>query len=209
MEKLDLRKSMKRLYSPSSKNVELVEVPELSFVMIDGIIEDNSGPGGSPAFKEALQALYGISYTLKFASKQHKENPIDYKVMALEALWWVAGEDFDITRPEGWRWTAMMVQPDHITPAMFTEAKSQLSRKRGTPSVEKLRFERFEEGLCMQIMHIGPYSTEPATVARMKQFAIDNGFNRSGRHHEIYLGDPLRSEPEKLKTILRQPVERV
>lgn len=207
MEKLDLRKKFKELYGPTAKKVEEVNVPPFKFAMIDGEIEPGSSPGISPAYQEAIQALYGISFTLKFMSKQRKEDPVDYSVMALEGLWWVEDGEFDITRPEGWRWTAMIMQPDHITNAMYGEALAQLGRKKPGPALEKLRFETFHEGLSLQIMHIGPYSQEPATIEKIHSFARENGYIRQGRHHEIYLGDPRRGDPVKLKTILRQPVE--
>lgn len=209
MQKIDLRKDLKHLYAPSAKKVDLVDVPDLQFVMIDGAIETGSEPGLSPAFAEALQALYGVSYTLKFACKQRADNPIDYTVMGLEALWWVEDGRFDITVKDNWFWRAMILQPDFITRATFDDAIAQVRKKRGdTPSLGKLRLERWTEGLSMQIMHIGPYSAEPATVARMDDFAAANGYRKRGRHHEIYIGDPMRAEPEKLKTVLRHPVER-
>jgi hypothetical protein len=206
MEKLDLRKKYRQLYQPSAKKVEVVDVPPFRFTMIDGEIEPGSSPSTSPAFQDALQTLYGISFTLKFMSKLNKENPIDYAVMALEGLWWVEGGEFDILHPEGWRWTAMMVQPDHITPAMYQEAHTQLLKKKPSPAVERLRFETFHEGLSLQIMHVGPYAQETATIARMDAFARENGYTVHGKHHEIYLGDPRRADPAKLKTVLRHPV---
>jgi hypothetical protein len=210
VEKLDLRKQLKHLYQPSAKKVELVEVPPFRFAMVDGEIEPGVLPGQSAAFQEAVQALYGISYTLKFMSKQRAGNPIDYKVMALEGLWWVDQGDFDITQVprEGWRWTAMILQPDHITEAMFQEGLAQLRKKKPSPGLDKLRLETFTEGLSMQTMHIGPYATEHATIQKMHAFARENGYTLRGVHHEIYLGDPRTAAPEKLKTILRQPVAR-
>ena len=207
--KLDLRKELKYLYNPSPKKVEIIDVPFFQFAMVDGGIEAGSSPGLSESFQEAIQALYGISYTLKFMSKQRPENPIDYSVMALEALWWVESGDFDITRPDDWRWTAMMLQPNHITRAMYEEALAQLRKKKPGSSLDQLRLEAFHEGLSMQIMHIGPYAKEPATIAKMHEFARENGYVLHGRHHEIYLGDPRRADPAKLKTVLRQPVQRV
>jgi hypothetical protein len=206
VDKLDLRKELKSLYSPSAKGVSLVDVPAFQFVAIEGEIEPGSTPGTSTAFKEAVETLYGISYTLKFMSKQRKGSPLDYSVMALEALWWVEGREFDISRPEGWHWKAMILQPHHITHPMFLEAVDKQKKKKPCPTLELLRFESFHEGLCMQIMHIGPYSEEPATLSRMEAFARENGYSYSGYHHEIYLGDPRRTDPAKLKTILRQPV---
>lgn len=207
MPKIDLRKELKHLYAPSARQVALVDVPEFQFAQIDGAIEPGQAPGTSPAFEQAMSALYGITYTLKFMSKQRADNPIDYAVMALEGLWWVEEGEFDITQPGNWRWTMMILQPDHITPAMYAEGLAQLRKKRGdSPALDKLRLARFHEGLALQIMHIGPYAHEPATIARMDAFAQENGYRMIGKHHEIYLGDPRNAAPEKLKTILRHPV---
>jgi hypothetical protein len=207
MEKLDLRKQFKHLYQPSATKVEVVDVPRFQFAMVDGQIEPGRGPEDSPAFQEALEALYGISYTLKFASKLRKQDPLDYSVMALEGLWWVEGGEFDITRPEGWRWTLMIMQPGHITVDMYEDALRQLRQKKGErPGFSRLRLESFQEGLCMQTMHVGPYAEEPATIARMHAFAQENGYRLRGKHHEIYLGDPRRASPERMKTVLRQPI---
>ena len=208
MEKLDLRKTYKHLYQPSAKKVEVVDVPPLKFAMIDGAIEPGQAPGTSSAFQAAMGALYGISYTLKFASKLAKENPVDYTVMALEALWWVDDGRFDIADPSNWHWRALMLQPDHITPAMFAAGLDQLRKKRPNPAIDGLRLETFHEGLCVQTMHVGPYAEEPATVAKMETFARENGYAMAGRHHEIYLGDPRQAAPEKLKTVLRHGVSR-
>ena len=206
---LDLRKKWKHLYSPSAKKVEVVDVPCFQFAMLDGEIEPGHGPGSSPDFGDALEGLYGISYTLKFMSKLRKEDPIDYPVMALEGLWWVEGVEFDITQPGGWKYTVMIMQPDHIHPDMFQEALGQLRKKRGDkPAFSRLRLESFQEGLCIQVMHIGPYSEEMTTIARMDAFAQENGYLLHGKHHEIYMGDPRRAAPEKLKTILRHPAIR-
>ena len=208
MNKIDLRKELKYLYQPSAKKVEVVEAPPLKFAMLDGAIEPGLTPGSSPGFQQAMEALYGISYTLKFASKLRKENPIDYTVMALEALWWVEDGEFDIKRPDNWHWTAMMLQPDHITGEMFQQALAQVRKKKDSPALDKLRFQTFHEGLAMQVMHIGPYADEPATLARMDAFARENGYAYRGKHHEIYLGDPRRGDPAKLKTVLRHPIQK-
>lgn len=206
--KLDLRKRYRELYNPPAKQAVLVEVPPLQYAMIDGAIEPGQSPGTSPAFHEAIAALYGIAYTLKFMSKQRPQNPIDYTVMGLEALWCAQGEEFDVAHPDTWRWTAMILQPDHIDAAMFAAGLAQLRRKRPSPALDRLRLETLHEGLCVQIMHIGPYADEPATVARMHAFARENGYRLHGMHHEIYLGDPRRTDPAKLRTVLRHPVEK-
>jgi hypothetical protein len=163
-------------------------------------------PGTSPAFQAAVEALYGLSYTLKFNSKLNQENPLDYTVMPLEGLWWVEDGEFDITRPGTWRWTAMILQPDHITSQTFQQGLAQLRKKKDSPALDLLRLETFQEGLSVQIMHVGPYAQEPATIEKMRAFASENGYRLRGKHHEIYLGDPHRSDPAKLKTVLRQPV---
>jgi hypothetical protein len=208
MAKIDLRKKYKHLYKPTARKVVVVDVPPLRFAMIDGQIEPGHSPGDSPSFQQAMEALYGISYTLKFASKQRQENPIDYTVMALEGLWWVEDGEFDITRPENWRWTAMIMQPDHITEEMYEEALTQLREKKPNLALDKMRFQTFHEGLSMQIMHIGPYSEEPASLAKMDAFARENGYALRGKHHEIYIGDPRRAKPENLKTVLRHPIRK-
>src|SRR3989338_1407452 len=174
--------------------------------MIDGQIEPGAMPGSSPGFQAAIGALYGMAFTLKFMSKLRPKNPIDYPVMALEALWGTATGKFDLPRPGRWKWTAMMLLPGHITSAMFEQARRQLREKRPGPALRKVRLVSFREGLCVQMMHIGPYASEPETIARMKDFAREHGYVPCGRHHEIYLGNPLRARPERLKTILRHPV---
>ena len=206
MIELDLRKQWKHLYAPSAKKVELVDVPEFKFVMIDGRIEPGEAPGTSPGFGEAMIALYGAAYTLKFMSKLRKTDPIDYPVMALEGLWWVEDGVFDITVKDNWVYTLMIMQPDHITPELFAEALVQAAKKRPSPALARLRLETFREGLCVQTMHLGPYDTEPATIEKMKLWAAENGYRLTGKHHEIYMGDPRRTQPEKLKTVLRHPV---
>jgi hypothetical protein len=207
---LDLKTELKYLYNPSAKQVELVDVPANPFLLIDGRIEPGLGPGSSPEFQEAMQALYGTAYTLKFMAKKRKLDPVDYPVMALEGLWWVEDGQFHITRKDNWVYTLMILQPGVITPEMFAEALVQQRKKKGhLPVFEKLRLEIFQEGLCVQMLHLGPYITEPATVEKMEHFAIQNGYQLCGKHHEIYLGNPLRAEPDRLKTILRHPVRKV
>jgi hypothetical protein len=211
MKKLDLKKELKHLYAPSAKEVQVVEVPELSFVMIDLKIEAEETPAESLAFQQAMGAMYGLSYTLKFMSKRRQEEPIDYTVMALEGLWWTESGEFDWTRREAWLCTLMMMQPEHITAEMYDQALQQVRDKQtkkgeDIAALERVRFERFCEGLSIQIMHLGPYADEPRTVERMKAFCQENGYVRRGKHHEIYLGDPRRASPEKLRTVLRQPV---
>ena len=214
MKTLDLKKQFKHLYRPSAKKAEIVQVPSLQFAMIDGAIEKGSEPGKSPTFAEATQALYSTCYTLKFMLKKRKTNAVDYPVMPLEGLWWVEDGMFDITVKDNWFYTLMIMQPDVITQDIFAEGLEQVRKKKGDSKIlSKLRLAHFEEGLCVQTMHIGPYATEPATVERMRAFAKENGYRDrvglGGKHHEIYLGDPRKADPAKLKTVLRHPIEKI
>lgn len=221
--KLDLKKQLKHLYQPSPRQVALVDVPEMQFVLIDGQMEPDTMPGDSPQFAAAVGALYGISYTLKFMSKKRSVDPIDYTVMALEGLWTTPAGGADYATSDQWQWTLMMMQPEHITPEMFAEGLEHLRAKRAKEAkaanaaesaqaelgmLERLRFEEFKEGECIQIMHIGPYSDEPVTLAKMDEFARENGYVFIGPHHEIYLGDPRTAKPENLRTVLRHQVGR-
>ena len=208
-EKLDLKKELKHLYAPSATKIDLVDVPTFRYAMVDSELPPGQAPTTSPDFQDAMQALYSISFTLKSMSKMRKSDPIDYTVMTLEGLWSTEGDAFDFDDSRPWRFTLMIMQPGHITPGMYEEALRQLKEKKDNPALAKLRFETFREGLCVQTMQIGPYDQEPATMARMRSFAEENGLQLHGRHHEIYLGDPRRCKPERLRTILRHPVRRV
>jgi hypothetical protein len=209
MQTLDLKKQLKHLYNPSARQPEVVDVPAFNFLMIDGAIEKGFEPGNSPLFQENTEALYGIAYTLKFMLKKRPVDPVDYPVMVLEGLWWVEDGQFDIQIKDNWFYTLMILIPAVVTPELFQEGLMQLRKKRGDqPAFSRLRLEPFEEGLCVQMMHIGPYATEPDTIEKMKVFSSENNLVWQNNHHEIYLGDPRRSDPSKLKTILRHPVTR-
>lgn len=214
MKILELKKQFKHLYQPSAKKVEAVEVPNLQFAMIDGAIEKGQAPGTSPGFADATQALYSLCYTLKFMLKKRKTNAIDYPVMPLEGLWWVEDGFFDITVKDNWFYTLMIMQPDVVTKETFEEAREAVRKKKGESDLlNKLRLAHFEEGLSVQVMHIGPYATEPATMDRMKEFMQEHGLEDKvgpigGKHHEIYISDPRKSAAEKMKTVLRHPVRK-
>ena len=214
MKILDLKKDLHAYYKPSAKKVAVIQVPRFNFLMVDGAIEPGMAPGTSPQFEENMGALYGLAYTLKFMFKKREINPIDYPVMASEGLWDVSDGKFDFNVKDNWVYTLMMLVPDFITKAIFEEGMALMRAKKGAlPEFERLRLESFEEGLCVQTMHIGPYATEPETLARMQAFMDENGYQdlvgQGGKHHEIYLGDPNRAAPEKLKTVLRHPVKLV
>ena len=203
-EKLDLKKELKQLYKPSAKKPSIVDIPEMNFLMIDGA----GNPNTSPDYQAAVEALYGVSYTLKFASK--KELGKDYVVMPLEGLWWgtpMGKHEFTEEDKDKFIWTMMIVQPDFVTTELVEKAIEEVERKKGLQNLDKLRFETFAEGLSVQIMYFGPYNDEGPTIMNMHQFAFDQGYKLRGKHHEIYLSDPRRTAPEKLKTVLRHPIE--
>ena len=214
MKTLDLKKEMKYLYQPSAKKPEILKVPKMQFMMIDGRIEKGKEPGNSPSFAEATQALYSVAYPLKFMFKKRKTDAIDYPVMPLEGLWGLQDVAQDVAKKDNWSYTLMILQPDVVTQDIFSEMVEQVRKKKGdTPAMSKLRLANFEEGTCVQIMHIGPYATEPATLDRMLAFAAENGYRDgvgpNGLHHEIYIGDPRKAAPEKLKTVLRHPLKKI
>ena len=213
MKTLDLKKDLKAFYKPSAKKVEFIQVPRFQFLMVDGAIEPGMEPGNSPLFHENMEAMYGAAYTLKFTFKKREKDPLDYPVMALEGLWDARGGKFDINIKDNWDYTLMILVPDLITQTDFEAALEQMRAKKGDlPGYARLRLDSFDEGPCVQTMHIGPYATEPETLERMQAFMAENGLQdlvgTGGKHHEIYLGDPRRAAPEKLKTVLRHPVKK-
>jgi hypothetical protein len=199
LKRIDLRKDLKYLYSPTPKEVEIVDVPEMRFVMIDG-----KGDPNQASFQEAVGTLYNVAYTLKF--KLRNERSIDYPVMALEGLWWTDEKSgFDIERRGSWQWTLMISQPDIVTNSVFKSGIDQISKKKGPGALARVRLAEFHEGSSAQILHIGPYSTEKSTILKVREYLRTQGCIPRGKHHEIYLGDPRRADPAKLRTILRQP----
>lgn len=206
METLDLRKQFKHLYNPSAKKVDVVDVPALQFAMVDGRVAAGEGPADSADFREAVAALYGVSYTLKFMVKKRPADPIDYPVMFLEGLWITESRGYSTVEREAMTFTVMIMQPDFITAELFEEARAQLAKKHPGPGPARLRLETFTEGLCVQTLHIGPYATEPETVARLDAFMVEFGYTGRDHHHEIYISDPFKTAPERLKTVLRHPV---
>ena len=203
MKKIDYKKELKHLYNASPKKVEMVEVPRMNFLMIDG----QGDPNTSQAFQDAVEALFSLSYTLKFMIKKGKEG-IDYGVMPLEGLWWADDMSQFITQnKDNWKWTVMIMQPEYVTANLVHEAIEQLKKKKGLPALPKIRFEPFSEGRTAQSTHIGPFSEEGPTIEKMHNFIRENGYQLSGKHHEIYLSDIRKAAPEKLKTIIRQPMK--
>jgi len=204
MDKLDFKAELKHLYQPAAKAFVLVEVPRLDFLMVDG----HGDPNTAPAYREAVEALYAVSYKLKFMSK--KEQGKDYVVPPLEGLWWAQDmQAFTTLRDKSaWDWTMMIMQPDWIDQGMFAKAIEAVRKSDDRPGLSRLRLEKFHEGLSVQILHIGSYEAEAPVITRMHAFIHESGYQPSGKHHEIYLGDPRKVPPEKLKTVLRQPVKK-
>lgn len=202
MEKIDFLKQLKNLYSPSAKQVEAVEVPQMNFLMIDG----EGDPNTAKAFEYAVEALFSLSYTLKFMVKKGAVG-VDYGVLPLEALWW--SDDmtaFTTGNKDAWKWTVMIMQPELITASLIAEATDEVTRKKKLPSLPLVRFEAFREGAAAQIMHIGPFTEEGPTIEKVHSFIEAQGRLKLGKHHEIYLSDIRRAAPEKWKTIVRQPM---
>ena len=206
----DFKKEYKELYLPKAEP-ELIDVPEMVFIMVDGKGDPNTGA----AYKTAIEILYGLSYSIKM-SKMGGKQPngyFEYVVPPNEGLWW--GEDgyFDGTNiidKDKLCWTSMIRQPEFVTVDVFESAKQALSKKRPELDLSLSRLVSFTEGLCAQIMHTGSYDDEPATIGKLEQFITESGYSNdiseNRKHHEIYLNDPRKTAPEKLKTVIRHPI---
>jgi hypothetical protein len=197
--KLDLKKELKRYYT-AKKRPEVIEIPEGKFMTILG-----KGDPNGEEYAQALQALYGMNYTLKF---DLKTKGMDYTVMHLEGLWWIEEGIFDLNNPtprEKWRWKSMIRVPDFITLDMMENVRPKVEEKAGK-KVNEVKLELFKEGLAAQILHRGPYSEEGPTLQLLHDFIHEQGYRMRGDHHEIYLNDPRRTKPENIRTILRHPI---
>ncbi len=203
MAKRDFKKELKHLYGPSKKEFSVVDAPPMNFLMIDGY----GNPNDNQDFPEGMDALYGMAYTIKFALKPRG---IEYVVPPSEGLWWMEDmSEFSVETKDRWQWTLMIMQPDEVTQEIVAAAQGELANKKDPPALSRLRYERYHEGLSVQIMYLGAYADEGPTIARMHEFIRENGYDFNGKHHEIYLGDPRRTAPEKLKTVIRQPVKQL
>jgi len=189
-----------RLYRATSTPT-LIDVPTMTFLMLDG----RGDPNTSADYAAAVQALYTLSYSVKFAVK--RTLGVQVKVAPLEGFWWA--EDMSAflrADKSAWQWTAAIRQPTELTPELLDDVAAEVARKKDVPAAAAVRLELFTEGLSAQILHVGPYSAEEPTITRLHAFITEQGYTLGGRHHEIYLGDPRRAAPEKLRTIIRQPV---
>ena len=203
MEILDVRKKYKEFYQPKPGRVEFLDIPAMYFLMVDG----TGNPNTSPDYSDCVSALYSVTYTQKFKIKKIKG--IDYNLLALEGLWWMDDMTlFSVEKKDEWKWTMMISQPDFITREEIFDTIAELERKKPNPALSRVRYEIFNEGLSAQVMHIGPYTAEKPTVDLLHRSIAENGYRLRDKHHEIYLGDPRKTAPEKLKTIIRQPVSR-
>jgi len=202
MTNIDLKKDLEQFYTASPEQISLVEVPPLRYLMAEG----QGDPNTAPAFQEAAETLFRLSYALKFRVK--KEQRVDYTVMPLERLWSVNGNQTACTesRPDDWKWTLMILQPDFITPDMVAAAREAAQAEDNAPPLYHTTFGRHIDGESAQTLHVGPYSEEAATIARLHRFIKEKGYHFGGKLHQIYLSDPRRTPPDRLRTILRQPI---
>lgn len=202
MTKIDFKKELKPLYQASAKQVVEVEVPPFNYLMVDGVGDPNT----APAYAQAVEALFSVAYTAKFMLKKSVPS-VDYAVMPLEGLWWMDDmAQFSTADKSHWQWTMMIMQPHLVSRATMDAAIDAVQKKKALAGLEHLRFAPFAEGRCAQVLHIGPFSEEGPTIARLHQF-IDARAKRTGKHHEIYLSDIRKAAPQKWKTILRQPMQ--
>jgi hypothetical protein len=203
MVKIDFKKEYKALYNPPKKDFVVIEVPRMQFLMVDGHGDPNTAQG----YKDALATLYAVAYKIKFISKKDGK---DYVVPPLEGLWWAETMELFSSRRDksSWEWTMMIMQPEWITQEMVLNG-IHLVQDNDLAALPFIRFETYEEGLSTQIMHIGSYDDEGPTLMRLhQQWIPQNEYVENGKHHEIYLSDPRRTAPEKLKTVLRQPIRK-
>jgi hypothetical protein len=200
LERVDHRKQLKSLYG-ASVAPSVVDVPAMTFLMLDG----RGDPNTSPDYASAIAALYSVAFTMKFGFKRGPQR-IDFAVMPLEGLWWADDpKSFLLGDKSQWQWTMMIMQPDFIRRADVDDAIATAARKRPNPMLAALRFESFAEGRAAQMLYVGPYAAEGPAIAQLHAFIEEQGGKLAGKHHEIYLSDPRRVPVEKLKTIIRQP----
>ena len=205
MNKIDFKKSLDS-YKAQYHKFHLVQMPTMQYLMIDG----HGDPNTSKEFADSIRALYPVAYKIKFASKINLGK--DFVVMPLEGLWWADDmSTFTTARDKSqWDFTLMLMQPDWVTKDMFDAAIAKVREKDPPELLHKVRFESLEEGLAVQTLHIGSFDDEAAILDEMHHTYIpDNGLQLAGKHHEIYLSDFRKVAPDKLRTILRQPVARV
>ncbi len=202
---IDYKKQWKEFYQPSAKQPVILTLPVMNYLMIDG----SGNPNTTPLFQDAIATLYPLSYALRFEIK--RTTGISYTVLPLEGLYWGTPQNQMVFSDEDkgkWSWTLMICQPDLVTKDLFEAQKIEVKKKKSPPLIDQVRFESLEENTVVQMMHIGPFDEEAKTVEKMNHFAFDQGYQLSGKHHEIYMNDFRKTAPEKLKTVLRHPIKK-
>ena len=216
MDKLDYKKQYKELYQPKTEPTQIF-VPAMNFIMIDGKGDPNVEGG---EYQQAVELLYALSYTIKMSPKKNRapEGYFDYVVPPLEGLWWMNDEtNFDFTQKDKFLWTSLIRQPEFVSEDVFQWACTEVKKKKPHFDVTKASFRPFEEGLCVQAMHMGAFENESATIAKIESYILEQNLVNDisailpgemiRRHHEIYLSDPNKTKPDKMKTVLRHPVK--
>ncbi|MET9778529.1 GyrI-like domain-containing protein [Streptomyces sp. NPDC006367] len=202
--KYDVKRELKAYYAPKNTDWELVDVPELRYLAVDG----HGDPNTSAAYRGAVEALYSVAYTVKFASKG--ELGRDFVVGPLEGLWWADDwDDFLARRKDDWHWRMLINVPGWITDGMIEDARRAALARKGFPAIADVRAQTLREGTSAQVLHIGSYDDETPVLTRLhREYLPANNLRETGLHHEIYLSDPRRTDPARLRTVLRQPVEK-
>jgi hypothetical protein len=201
MGKIDFKKQLKELYSASAAKISIVEVPDMNYLSIDG----QGDPNNSQEFSDAVEALYSVAYSIKFDIKKSKGT--DFGVMPLEGLWWCNEiELFSMNNKREWKWTLQVMQPNLVSESDYKKALTEVAAKKKLLLLSKIRYESYCDGLAVQVLHIGPYDNEESNIKRLHTFIDENGFSKTGKHREIYLSDARKTAPDRLKTILRQPI---
>ena len=209
--KLDYKKEYKDLYSPKTVPC-LIDVPEMKFIMVDGKGNPNDKEG---EYQKAVELIYALSYTIKMSKMGDfkPEGYFEFVVPPLEGLWWMEDSKKDFAQKDEFYWTSMIRQPEFVTEEVFNWACTEVKRKKPNLEVEKARLNSYNEGLCVHVMHLGPFDDEPATIKKIEGFIMENSlkndFSPKRKHHEIYISNYLKTEPDKLKTVIRHPVARI
>ena len=201
--KVDFKKALKQLYNPPKGSFYIVDVPQMNFLMLDG----KGDPNTSLDYQQAIDALYTMSYGIKFALKSQG---YDHIVPPLEGLWWMENmNEFSVANKNRWEWTMMIMQPEWITTEWVEKVRQDAKKKKSNDSLSEVRFDAYNEGLAVQILYTGAYENESPTIAELHRFITSNGYQTNGKHHEIYLSDIRKTSPDRLQTILRQPIRNI
>jgi len=202
MKKVDLKKVFSEYYSVKKNAVALVTVPAFNYLNVLG----QGNPNTSQEYKEAVEALFALSYAIKFKIKKGAQE-IDYGVMPLEGQWWTDDmSDFSVDNKDIWKWNSCIMQPEYVTKEIVEECRAEVKAKKDVAAIDKVEFLNVTDGLSAQILHIGAYAEEKPTIEKLHNFILEKGYQLTGKHREIYLSDFRKAAPENLKTIIRQPI---